>query len=174
MPVHYVEQLLESQKSREEAKKPRVLAKLRPMPDHGDFIQLILSNVGRGTALNVTFWIEGDEEDLLQHEMVLRGTLKPITFMSPAEIEVYEVGAARTLFFDPRMKPFEVVVKYTDVDGLEYEKRILLDVLHFYNLAWGEASVSWRMMAALENIAQHLQGKKGETLKNSPEKEASP
>lgn len=156
---------VESRKIREEGKKPQILAKLRPMPDHGDFIQLILSNVGRGAALNVEFSIEGDEEDFVKHEMVLRGTQKPINFMSTAEIEVYELGAARTLFFGPRMKPFEVVVKYTDVDGMAYDGRIKLDVRQFYDLAWGEASVPWRMMAALENIDKHLGRMKNEKEK---------
>ena len=50
----------ESRKLREDAKKPQVSAKLKPMAEHGAFIQLVLNNLGRGAALNVKFRLEGE------------------------------------------------------------------------------------------------------------------
>ena len=146
----------ENRKSRKEAKRPRILAKFKPLPEQGEFIQLILNNAGRGVALNVTFRLEGDESDFEKHEMALRGTLKPIRFMSPAESEVYEIGTKRTLFSEPRMKPFTAVINYEDGDGLPHNERSLLDVGQFDGLAWQGTSVSWRSMKALENIEKLL------------------
>ena len=146
----------ENRKSRKEAKRPRILAKLKPLPEHGEFIQLILNNAGRGLALNVTFRLEGIVSDFERHEMPLRGTLQPIRFISPAESEVYEIGAKRTLFSEPRMKPFTAVINYEDVDGRSHNERSLLDVSQFDGLAWQGTSVSWRSMKALENIAKLL------------------
>ena len=45
----------ENRRLREAAKKPQVSAKLKPMAEHGDFIQLVLNNLGRGAALHVRF-----------------------------------------------------------------------------------------------------------------------
>ena len=141
---------------REDAKKPLILVKLKPKPEHGDFIQIVLGNLGQGSALNVRL-LDGDEEDFVKHEMMpVRGTAESITFMSPGESEIYELGAGRTLFKPPTMKPFSVVIKYEDVDGQSYKKRIVLDVKQFDGLAWPGASVAWRQMAALETIAKHF------------------
>ena len=88
----------ENQKLRKDAKRPQILAKLKPMADAGDFIQLVLNNMGQGAALNVKFRLEGDEEDFESHEMTsLRGGLSPINFMSQGESEIYELGPGRTL-----------------------------------------------------------------------------
>ena len=140
-------------------KKPLVLAKLKPRSEHGDFLQFVLENLGRGSALNVRFRLEGDEEDFVKHEMMpLRGTAEPINFMSPGASETYELGAARTIFKRPLMKPFPVLIEYEDVDGQPYEKRIVLDVKQFDGLAWTRASVGWRQADALEKIAKNLDG----------------
>ena len=146
----------ESRKLREDAKKPQVSAKLKPMAEHGDFIQLVLNNLGRGAALNVKFRLEGNEEYFKSNEMTVRGGVAPINFMSQGESEIYEFGPGRTLFADPPMKPFPVVINYEDVDGHPYEKRIVLDVKQFDGLAWSGASVAWRQMEALEGIAKHF------------------
>ena len=147
----------ESRRLREDAKKPQMSAKLKPLAEHGDFVQLVLNNLGQGAALNVKFRLEGDEEDFKSHEMTsVRGGLSPINFMSQGESDICELGAGRTLFADPPMKPFSVVINYEDVDGQSYEKRIVLDVKQFDGLAWSGASVAWRQMEALEGIAKHF------------------
>ena len=150
----------ESRRLREDAKKPQVSAKLKPLAEHGDFLQLVLKNLGRGVALNVRVRLDGDEEDFARHEMTpLRGASVPINFMSQGESEAYELGAGHTLFGEPPespLKPFSVVIQYEDVDGQPYEKRIVLDVRQFDGLAWSGASVAWRQMEALEGIAKHF------------------
>ena len=148
----------ESRRLREDAKKPQMSAKLKPLAEHGDFVQLVLNNLGQGAALNVKFRLEGDEKDFKSHEMAsVRGGLSPINFMSQGESEIYEFGSAHTLFADPPMKPFSVVINYEDVDGQSYEKRIVLDVKQFDGVEWPGVSVAWRQMKALEGIAKHFE-----------------
>ena len=145
----------ENRRLREDVKRPLILAKLKPKAEHGDFVQLVLENLGQGSALNVKFRLEGDEEDFARHEMThVRGSSAPINFMSRGESETYELGAGRTLFSKPLMKPFSVVIEYEDVDGKSHEKRVVLDVKQFDGLAWSGASVAWRQMAALERITK--------------------
>ena len=147
----------ENRKLREDAKKPQILAKLKPVAEHGHCIQLVLSNLGRAAALNVKFRMEGDEEDFENHDMTpVRGLLAPINFMSQGESEIYDLGPWQTLFAAPPMKPFSVVINYEDTDGQSYEKRIVLDVKQFDGLAWSGRSAAWRQMEALERIAKHL------------------
>lgn len=150
----------ENRSFREDAKKPQVVAKLKPLLEHGDFIQLVLHNAGRGVALNVTFRLQGDEKDFDSHNMSrLRGSPVPINFMSQGESEIYELGAAHELFAHPPMKPFYVVINYEDVDGQSYEKRNVLNVAQFKGLEWSGASVAWRQMEALEQIEKKLSPK---------------
>ena len=146
----------ENRRLREDAKTPLISAKLRPKAEHGDFLQLVLANLGQTAALNVKFRLEGDEEDFAKHEMMpVRGSSVPINFMSRGESETYELGAVRTLASKPYMKPFSVVIEYEDVGGESHEKRVLLDVKQFEGLMWARASVAWRQMEALEEIAKH-------------------
>ena len=149
----------ENRRLREDTKTPLILAKLKPMADHGDFLQLVLENLGQGAALNVKFRLEGDQEDFEKHEMIpVRGSSVPINFMSRGESAICDLGAFRTLGSKPPMKPFSVVIEYEDVDRESHEERVVLDVKQFDGLAWPGASVAWRQMAALEGIAKKFKG----------------
>ena len=126
------------------------------MPEHGDFIDFVLSNVGRGAALNITFRLDGDEADFEGHRVKLRRTLKPINFMLPAESEVYSMGGMPDLTRGAPLKPFKAVIGYEDVDGLPYEEQVSLDLDQFRELAWQGRTSLWRTMEALEKIEGHL------------------
>ncbi len=147
----------ESKILREGNKKPLVEAKLRAYPDQGEFIELVLSNLGPGVALNVKFRLEGDEEDFKRHEMLdVKGNASPINFMSSGEFETYPLGACRTLAQEPPMKPFLVVIEYEDIERKSYIKDVTLDVSQFDGVEWHVSSVAWRQMSALEQIEKHF------------------
>ena len=142
-----------SRKAQEDANRPRVSARLKPSSDHGSFIRLVVTNLGRGPAVNISIKLEGDEEDFDRHGMTpFRGTSAPIAFLSHGESDTYPMGADRTLFAEPEMKPFSVVLNYKDLDDKSYEDRVELNVMQFKGLAWQGASVAWRQMEALEKI----------------------
>ena len=140
-------------------KRPKISVKLKAYKDHGDFIQLVLCNVGQGAAFNVDFHLEDDEGILGNHGVLWRGTVAPINFMASGETEIYEMGSKDTLFADPVMLPFPVDITYMDVDGIVYQEKIMLDVTQFKLLQWRGASVAWRQMKALEDIAKLLQAR---------------
>ena len=144
---------VESSASREDASRPKVLTKVKPDPDCGDFIQLVVQNVGRGPALDLEFRLKGHEVDFELHEVTpLRGTTAPIKFLAPGEAEVYSLGANHNLFQDPPLQ-FLVEMKYKDLDGNQHEGYVALDMRQFKELAWLGKSVEWRKMEALEKIA---------------------
>ena len=150
---------LESRESRKDAKKPRLSAKLKPQTDCGEFIDLVICNLGKGIALNDAFHLEGlDEKDFDRHEITVRGTSSPINFLVSNESEVCVFGAAHVLFAQekdyPPLKPFAVKLAYEDIDGERYEERCRVDSRQLDGLAWQGKSVAWRQMTAIEKIAK--------------------
>lgn len=143
----------ESKASRKDASRPKVLAKLKPNPEQGDFIQLVVQNVGHGPALDLEFHLKGHKVDFDLHEVRLRGTTSPIKFLAPGEPEIYPLGPGRTLFQDPPLR-FSVEMKYKDLDGNLHEWCVELDLEQFKGLVWPGGSVEWRKMEAIEKIAK--------------------
>lgn len=149
----------ESRASRKDAKKPRLSAKLKPQADCGEFIDLVICNVGKGIALNVAFHLEGlDEKDFERYEITVRGTSSPINFLVSNESEICVFGVNHILFAQekdyPPLKPFTVKLAYEDVDGQRYEEMCLVDSRQLDGLAWQGKSVAWRQMTAIEKIAK--------------------
>ena len=147
----------ESRKSREDANRPMVLARLKPSSDHGDFVRLVVSNVGRGPALELEIRVECDEQDFISHGVTpFRGTSAPIGFMAHGEVDTYNLGAARTLFADPPLQPFRVALEYKDLNGKPHKNCVEINVAQFKGLVWTGASVAWRQMGALERIEKDI------------------
>ena len=104
--------------------KPRVSARLEPSSDHGGFIRLAVTNLGRGPAVDLEIEVECDEDDFNEHgAMPFRGTSAPIGLLHRGESDTYSLGANRTLFADPPMNPFVVVLRYKDLGGNSHQLR---------------------------------------------------
>ena len=150
---------LESRWNRKDEKKPRLSAKLKPKADCGEFMDLVICNVGKGVALNVAFHIEGlDEKDFERYEIKVRGTSRPINFLVSNESEICAFGVNHILFAQekdyPPLKPFSVKLAYEDIDGKRYEETCQVDSRQFDGLAWQGKSVAWRQMKAIEKMAK--------------------
>ena len=145
----------ESCKNREDSKKPKVSVKLKAYEEHGDFIQLVLTNLGKGAAFNVDFHLGGDQGVLTQQGVVMRGTLAPISFIASGESEIYEMGSLRALAGDWDSTPasFPVDVTYEDVDGKKHSEKITLDVKQFELVSRQGGSVAWSQMEAVKKLA---------------------
>lgn len=141
----------------EESKKPQVLMKLQVQPDHGITVNVIISNVGRGAALNVKFRLDGNNEDMKRREVMTKGNQKPINYLSSGESEIYLLGTNMQLFKDPPMNPLTAIIQFEDIDGQSYESHIILDVTQFKDVTWETSSVAWRGMRALEKIEHTLE-----------------
>ena len=151
--------VLESKASRKDAKKPRLSAKLKPQADCGEFIDLVICNVGKGTALNVSFHLEElDEKDFERYGIEVRGTSSPINFLVSNESEICIFGAVHILFAQrkdyPPLEHFTVKLEYKDTDGKRYEETCRVDSRQLDGLAWQGKSAAWRQMVAIEKIAE--------------------
>lgn len=145
----------ESQNLYEESKKPRILVKLQPNFDHNATINLVISNVGRGVALNVKFRLDGNDEDMKQHKVWIKGNREYINYLSSGESEIYPFGPSISLLEEPPMDPLTVVVEFEDVDGRSYESRIKLDVAQLKGIVLERSSI-WHGVRVLENIERTL------------------
>lgn len=149
----------ESRKAREDAIQPRVSARLKIDGETGQFVRLIVSNIGHGPAINLSILLEGDQEDFAKHGMdFFRGVSGTINFLSPRENEDYFLGIAEKLFADPPMQPFSIVLKYTDVYDRSYCSRVEMNVKQFKGTHWFSFSAPWRQMRALEKIEETMDG----------------
>ena len=128
--------------------------KLTAYEENERFIQLVLTNVGKGAAFNVNFLLGGDQGVLTKQLVVIRGPVPPINFIASGESEIYEMGPPDAPDGDSPLAPFPVDITYADVDGEVYSEEITLDVRQFDFLQWEGAFVAWRQMKAVETIAK--------------------
>ena len=135
-------------------KKPHVLVKLKPWPEDPDFMNLVLENVGRGTALNVTFQLESEEDLLEEYKIQLRGVKTPIPFFSSGESESYFLTLKEYL---PRHSagtsphPLRVNTVYGDLDGHGYGEMLEIDLRQFSHIQFGDLA-RVRHMRLLEEL----------------------
>jgi len=143
----------ETHKSRADANRPRVSAKLKLGGDPGGLIYLVMQNVGRGPAMNLHFQLKGDEEAFNNHNMLwFRGTTSPINFLSPGEIESHILGSAHEMCADPPLQ-LSIELKYEDSDRKPDAVSINLDVTNFEKMVLSNESNERRQAKALEDIA---------------------
>lgn len=151
----------EAKKQREEAKAPLVSIELLPGKEGGGFMDLVLANVGRGTALNVSFHIEADEADFNRCRVgVLRGTSKPFNFLLPGTSMDFDFGVFDSLVqreTGEPLKPFHVTVEYEDCDGNRHCENHVIDIRTYDGLTFTTSSVARDQKNSIENIRKTLE-----------------
>ena len=149
-----------SRKGRKDVIRPLVVVKLKLWREHHDFMDLVLGNVGTGPALDVSFRLKGDIDDLSAHEVLLRGTSAPIGFLAPGETVTFPLGETHRIISKEGKTPlraFSVVCEYSDMNGLMHSRERQVDVRQFKGLRWRTGSVAYRQLKALEKIEKHLE-----------------
>ena len=143
----------ETRKQRTENKTPIISLELFPNRDDGWLMDLVLANVGRGTAFNVTFQIEVDEEDFKRCNVTpLRKSSKPLNFLlagtsmnfcfgSFADLVQRKKRRDESVEVDP-LKPFIVTVEYEDMDEKKYHAEHVIDIRTYDGLVRDSFSVA--------------------------------
>ena len=148
-----------SRKGREDAIRPLVVVKLKLWKEHNDFMDLVLGNVGTGAALDVSFRLNGDIDDLTAHGVLLRGTSAPIGFLAPGETVTFPLGNTRKIISEDGktpLKAFSVVCEYSDTNRHMCSVERLVDVRQFKGLRWRTNSIAYRQLQVLQKIEKHL------------------
>ena len=137
--------------------EPEVIAYLAPHPVYNFPLLFVLANVGRGPARNVSFRLDANPEDLESHNVVLRNSVDrtAISFLPQGESIRTFFGMSTDVLNEPRLQPFDVVVKYQNTTGRELTKTCPLDVAQFQGFELLE-SPEKQVADALKRIESHL------------------
>lgn len=159
---------VENRKLRKAGSEPRIVAHFEVHPSGNGAVNLALSNIGTGPALDVSFQIlleasVYDERNLLVRRVEHRA---PLTLISQGEKVSFGFGIGSDLFRGGRaLPPFEVLVKWRPaVCGDQFESRYTLDISQFEGLPGlvekpPICKISDQLEAvsqSLEEIANHL------------------
>ena len=139
---------------------------LLPNKNDGLFMELVMANVGRGTAFNVGFKINADKEDFQRCDVIpLRGTSADLHFLLPGTSLAFGFGAFHDLVqrreiegkvvTDP-FRPFLVTVLYEDCDGKCYCRTSSIDIRTYDGLTRSTASVARKHQKHIEEISKTL------------------
>ena len=142
--------------------KPQIECYLRIRPSSQVF-DFVIANFGLGSAYQVTFRLQVDEEDFATHDVIMeqRGTDFPFSVIEPGGCitNLFGVGVS-LLGKDPPLQPFEAAVTYEwqpfwssrrCTETRHYE----LDVRPFRGLVWErkENDVAEALKAGLQQVA---------------------
>lgn len=133
---------LESRLLRKANSEPRVVAYLAPNPDGNGAVNFVLANYGLGPAFDVHFEIHNDEDDFQNHSVYVKPNPDRTPFAVIPQSEKISVffGVGYQLFSGEEhrlrpLKPFDVTVRYKDIEKRVCEMRYTLDVAQFTGLA---------------------------------------
>ena len=99
--------------------EPEVVAYLIPDRRHINILHIVVANVGRGAAREVSVELDADPADFTAHQTQIPAkTRRPVLAVLPAGEQVpLFFGSALDLLADPPLKDFKIVVRFIDKDG---------------------------------------------------------
>ena len=152
--------ILENRRLRKAGTEPEVIAYLAPDSQHHTPLNFVLANVGRGPARNVSFSFDANTEDLEIHNVDLRNSVDrtAISFLPQEERLCIFFGIGMDVMKEPRLQPFDVVIKYQNMAGRNFSKTYRLDVSQFEGFSQ-IVSFETKVASALEKIEKHLRKK---------------
>jgi hypothetical protein len=136
--------------------EPQVIAYLIPDTRHINLIHFVISNVGRGPAYNVSFEIVSGGDDLLEHQARLNESVAPLGILPQDEKIQMFFGMAFTLLKEPRLKPVEVRVTYSNSRGKKRNEKFRLDVYQFVGMGKVGKEPEEEIADALKSIESHI------------------
>lgn len=155
--------LRENRLLRKAGSEPRVVAHFDIHPSGAGAINLSLSNIGTGAALDVLFKIKADQEVFNQHgvQLDIYQNRAPMTLIAQGQKISFLFGVARPLFkSDHRstnLPPFEVSVQWKDSGGRRFSQSYTLDISQYSGLAGMSARPPiYEVSQTLKKIEKHL------------------
>ncbi len=110
---------LENRRLRKAGTEPKVIAYLFPDARHVNILHLVVANVGKGTAKNVSIEFEADADDFASHGIEHRPRVRrPLVSFLPQDERLFHFfGNALDMFKAGPPKDFVVHVRYEDMNG---------------------------------------------------------
>lgn len=110
---------VENRRLRRAGTEPEVIAYLFPDARHVNILHLVIANVGRGPARNVSIEFEADADDFASHGIEHRpGVKRPLVSFLPQDERLFHFfGNALDMFKPSLPKDFMVHIRYEDMKG---------------------------------------------------------
>ena len=110
---------LENRRLRKAGTEPAVIAYLFPDARHVNILHLVVANVGRGAAKNISIEFKADGDDFASHGIQHRpGVRRPLISFLPQDERLFHFfGNALDMFKAGPPKDFVVHVRYEDMKG---------------------------------------------------------
>jgi hypothetical protein len=111
--------VLENRRLRRAGTEPEVIAYLFPDARHVNILHMVVANVGRGPAKNLSIEYEADADDFASHGIEgLPGVRRPLVSFLPQDERLFHFfGDAMDMFNPKPPKDFMVKVHYEDMKG---------------------------------------------------------
>ena len=147
--------------------EPKVVAYLTPeLGRHVPLINLNVANIGQGPAQNVVYSIDAEENDFEEYNVLfLKHNAQPMIAFLPQGERIRAILGTDELLgdsgtgnapFKPPLPPFNVTVRYENLEGKSYKDTHLLDVSHFANMGGPAVAPEHEIAEALKEIEQHV------------------
>lgn len=165
MAVLTVSLVRENRALRKAGTEPEVVAHLRPHPHGNGAIQFVLENIGKGPAYNVSFQLDYDNEDFINHNVLIDNDEKRsiISVLPQGEKIITLLGIGYVLAGNAKdgsgkpLKPFNVAILYENLIRKKQSTNQTLDVLQFSGLRGiFEMPSEVKIAYSLEEIKKHL------------------
>lgn len=124
---------IENRRLRKAGTEPEVIAYLFPDVRHVNILHMVVANVGKGAAKNVSIEFEADAEDFALHGVTHRpGVRRPIVSFLPQDERLFHFfGNAMDMFNPSAPKDFFVHIHYEDIGGRPRSGRFKASVADF-------------------------------------------
>ncbi len=120
---------LETRRMREIQTEPEVYVNFQPHEEDTHFIDIIIGNAGQGTAFDVQFEIKPDfEYEDGKYLSKLSYMEKGIPYLAPKQIIKSFLMNLWRKDFDRYNKPFEIIIKYKNMKGKEFNRIYPMDL----------------------------------------------
>lgn len=122
--------LIEQKKMRQAGTDPVLIAHLKSHEDKATVTMLNISNVGSGVALNVSIRIEKPDKSIEGFELIdnIFAPKQEIKAILQNNSLSYNIGMSFNLLKDEGLPPFNVSLRYQDIEGSFYSSKHTINV----------------------------------------------
>jgi hypothetical protein len=146
----------ETRSMRQAETEPALAVYLMPHTGYRVVFELVVRNLGRAAAREVSWEVEADEEDLRAHGVEGLSVFKGLSYLPPGEQVRLFFGTSPQLLKDPPLKPITLKARYKTDQGEERAPMFRLEVYQYYGMQTIGKPPEYEVAEALKKIADDL------------------
>lgn len=137
---------------------PEVVAFILPSKTSIHLANLIVQNIGKGTARSIRILLDADFDDFSQHKVSIKHATEwqKISLLPPSERIEFFFGSFIDLLQEPKLKPFKVIIEYRDSRNKKYRCNFQLDPSEYEGLMSVGRPAEQEIAEALKKIASSI------------------